>query len=115
MSVTVLGEIPAINEKQRNGPVKGDWSKTVENDLKELNITLSLEEIEQIKSTKFKKMVTHRVKTKALEDLKRKQTQLSKIKLIKFEQLETVDYLKSNRVVKLIEEKRKIFSVICVS
>ena len=51
---------------------KGDWALTCLNDLKELRIYESLEEIKQMSENKFKSILKNRVKENALNYLKEK-------------------------------------------
>ena len=54
-------------------PVRRDWASTVMNDLKELEITLSLEEIKNMTKMKFSRILKIRMKENALKYLIRKQ------------------------------------------
>ena len=56
-----------IYDTQSKQPVKGDWSITVWNDLKEYDFTI--EEIVNIKRNKLKKIVNKKMKEKAFLEL----------------------------------------------
>ena len=54
---------------QLNQPVKGDWVSTCLEDLSQLKINKSLEEIKQISENKFKTLLKTRIKENAFEYL----------------------------------------------
>ena len=49
--------------------VKGDWVKTITEDMKELGIDLTMEEIAVTAKMRFKEIIKNKVKTKALQYL----------------------------------------------
>ena len=76
---------------QVDEPTKGDWATKCFLDIKELNITESLEEITKMSKTKFSALVKSKIKLNALKYLKGKQK--SKGSEICYEDIEMADYL----------------------
>ena len=64
--------------EQMNNPVKGDWTTTVQNDLKELNINMSFIDISSISKRIFKNIVKKACKQSAFNHLLEKTAKLSK-------------------------------------
>ena len=91
---------------QCESPVKGDWVITVLEDLQELGINKSFDDISEISKDAFKKMVKEKVKKKALFFLKDLQQTHSKSKNLDYKDLELQNYLESDLSIK---EKSFIF------
>ena len=79
---------------QCDQPIRGDWVSTVNQDLIELDINLSFEEIERISKDAFKELVKKNVKKCALDYLKKLQQTHSKARNLPYE-LDLQMYLKS--------------------
>ena len=94
---------------QLKNPVKGDWVTTCLNDLKELKINETLEEIENMSKNKFKNLVKSKILKNALEYLLSKQG--SKGQEIAYTSLEMADYLQPFNSTLNIEEKQKLFAL----
>ena len=94
---------------QYQNPVRGDWVSCCLNDLKYLNINISIEEIKIMKKTQFKKLLKESIKNKALEYLLDKQG--SKGKEIKYSCLKMAEYLLPNEEKLSISERRNIFAI----
>jgi hypothetical protein len=90
-------------------PTKGDWASKWFLDLKELNITESLEEITKMSKTKFSNMVKSKIKLNALKYLKEKQK--SKGSEICYIDIEMADYLLPENKMLTIDEKQQLFAV----
>lgn len=101
--------IRRVFDAQRGLPLKGDWARTVEDDIIELKLNLTIDEIELMKTNEFEKIVKEKSEEKGFCDMRKKLKELSKVKNINFEKLETTDYLNPNKLVKSTEEKRRIF------
>ena len=95
-------------ELQVTNPTRGDWASACFNDLKDLRINESLEEIKQMSKMKFNKMVKERINENALNYLTQKQQR--KGKEIIYKRIELADYLQPYNKLS-IEEKRKIFEL----
>ena len=76
---------------QFDEPSRGDWASTCTNDLKELNISYSLEEIRIMTKDKFKRILKEKVKESALKYLLEKKGK--KGKEIEYTTLEMAEYL----------------------
>jgi hypothetical protein len=76
---------------QLNQPVKGDWVSTCLEDLSQLKINKSLEEIKQISENKFKSLLKTRIKENAFEYLLKRRG--SKGQGIHYSTLEMSEYL----------------------
>ena len=94
---------------QLKNPTKGDWASSCQQDLKELEINLSMQEIKSITKSKFTKIIKKAIQVKALEYLLRKQG--SKGKEMKYEELKLAEYLSpcENRIT--ITDQRNIFAI----
>ena len=89
-------------------PTKGDWGSTCIQNLQELNIDESLEDIKLMTKQKFKNILNERIIKAAIIYLKGKQG--SKGKEIEFCDIQMADYLLPSSGL-LVEDQRKIFSI----
>ena len=94
---------------QLKEPVKGDWAATCLDDLKNLKIKESLEEIKLMSKGQFKNIVKKRISESAFIYLTQKQRK--KGKEIKYLGLEMSNYLLPSSYGLSIDEKRKIFAM----
>ena len=94
---------------QINQPTKGDWASQIKSDLKQLNITESLEEIKNMTQSNFKGRIKSQILKKSLEYLLEKRK--SKGKEIEYKKLEMAEYLQPINKTLNIENKRKMFAV----
>ena len=83
---------------QSRAPIRGDWALTIREDLKELNISYTFEEIKQMSKEQFRKIVSESVQLQSFKYLNEKKLTQSKIKHIKYEKLQMQEYLKPNRI-----------------
>ena len=90
-------------------PSRGDWASTCLNDLKQLNLTLSMEEIKLMSKYKFATMLKSKIQKNALTYLTEKQGK--KGKEIKYTCLEMEEYLKPINNSLSIDLKRDLFAV----
>jgi hypothetical protein len=90
-------------------PSRGDWASTCLEDLKELDISLSLEEIKKMTKYKFSNILKVRISKNALNYLRTKQGK--KGKEIEHESLEMSEYLtpRNNNLTKT--QKQEMFAV----
>ena len=95
---------------QRQSPVKGDWVTTVTNDMRELGINLTMEEIAGTSKLRFKEIIKNKVKMKALQYLTKLKDSHSKVKNIKHENIKLQPYLLSENKNLTINEKKFIFA-----
>ena len=87
---------------------KGDWVSTCLQDLKELEVKESLQEIKEISEIKFTNLLNSGIKKNALEYLKGKQRR--KGAEISYTEIEMAEYLMPFSSKLTIEEKQKIFA-----
>ena len=92
---------------QFNRPVKGDWTETVKENLKELGITEDLRVIRQKTKETFKKHVKQMARKAVLEELLNKKSKHSKLNNLEYTELTTQKYFKSTGISK--EQSRLIF------
>ena len=90
-------------------PTKGDWASRVIQDLKDLKISCTLKEIENMSYNQFKKIVKERIRKEAFIYLKDKIR--SKGKENRFEDLRMAEYLLPENRSLNINEKQKLFEV----
>ena len=72
-----------------------DWISMVLEDLQKLNLSISLEELRQMKKSKLKQTLNRLVKGKKLKELVKKKESHSKVKHIKHTALEMQRYFKA--------------------
>ena len=89
-------------------PTKFDWISTCIKDLKKLKIEVSLEDIRNLPTNQFKKLIRKKCKELALEYLLKKRG--SKGKELIYNEIQTAEYLLPNDELN-IEEQRTIFSI----
>ena len=97
-------------EAQCDQPIRGDWVSTVKQDMSDLNIQVSFEEISEISKEAFKKLVKEKVQKSALNYLKNLQISHSKSKNICYEDLSLQGYLRSGTTNMTIKEKLFCFA-----
>ena len=95
---------------QLEQPTRGDWVSTVKQDLAELNINMSFEEIENVSEEAFKKFVKDKVQKAALDYLKSLQLTHSKSENLSYNELSLQGYLKSGTNNMTIKEKSFCFA-----
>ena len=94
---------------QYENPTKGDWASSCVQDLKDLDIDISLEEIKTLPKTHFCKLLKKSIQVKALEYLLSKQR--SKGQEIHYPELKMAEYLMPNFEKISIEDRRNIFEI----
>ena len=94
---------------QFKNPTRGDWASRCIQDLKYLEISMSLEEIKNLNKIQFNKILTVSIQQKALEYLVSKRR--SKGKDISHTVLKMADYLMPNYENLSIEDRRRIFEI----
>ena len=90
-------------------PTKGDWISSCQQDLIDLDINLSFEEITKISKYQLKKQIKESISKKAFEYLIKKQG--SKGKEMKYTELQMAEYLQPNEQEITIQEQRNIFAI----
>ena len=93
---------------QLDQPSKGDWASSCVSDLKDLDISLSFEEISQISKQKFTKILNEKIKQSALSYLTSKQN--IKGGDIIYSNLEISEYLSPMNNLSM-SEKRRMFQI----
>ena len=78
---------------QARKPVKNDWSLTVRENLDELKITLTENQIQNMSKIRFQKIVKESIKNAAFEYLLKLKNSHSKVSHIPYETLKMQDYL----------------------
>ena len=85
-------------EAQWENPSKNDWTETVKNDLRTLQINLSTREIKAMKKERFKGIVKQSVKAISLKYLLSMKQKQSKMDSLEYSELKTQSYLKSDKI-----------------
>ena len=93
---------------QMEKPTAGDWASTCIEDLRQLGITESLDEIQKMTKMKFNRMLKTKTKESALRYLNKKKGK--KGKEISYQSLEMAKYLLPYNKMS-ISQKRKIFEI----
>ena len=93
---------------QLSKPTRGDWASSCQEDLKSLKITLSNQEIQEMTKNKFTSLIKERIKEKALNYLKEKQSK--KGGRIEYKNLEMAEYLQPTCEIEN-REKVKLFEI----
>ena len=88
-----------------------DWISTVLEDLNDLNMSVNLEDIKQMKKSKLKETLNKVIKENALRELTKKKESHSKVKDVKHTTLEMQRYLKASDVKINQEEVQTIFKL----
>ena len=96
-------------ELQMEEPIKGDWASTCFQDLQQLEISESLDEIKRMSKSKFTNMLKSRLRVNALKYLIEKQK--SKGKEISYSELKMADYLLPYNSELTILEKQQVFRI----
>ena len=94
---------------QLEGNKKGDWIKTCIEDLRSLNMSESLEEIEKFSKNQYRKEINKRIKESAFEYLKRKRKK--KGIEINYSDFQMAEYLMPNNQNISIESQQYLFAV----
>ena len=94
-------------EEQCANKLTGDWIHQVEEDLQILDISLTLQEIQEMSKGQFKSLVKKQTEGAALKYLLSQQTKLSKSIDCDYSKLETQSYLLSKNL--SIPQKRMLF------
>ena len=94
---------------QFKNPTRGDWASSCLQDLKDLQIEMSLDEIKKIPKTKFSGIIQKAIQKRAFEYLISKQG--SKGQEIRYTELKMAEYLLPSYEKITIEEQRNIFSI----
>ena len=109
-----------VFQAQLKSPCKGDWSSTVSNDLCELGITLTHQEISRMSKEKLQKFLKEKIKKSAFEYLitkKEKNKERSKVKDVNYTNLEIQPYILPNSLSTKTSESiqlcRFVFSLRC--
>ena len=102
-----------VFEKQSKNKSKHDWVTTICNDLEEIGLSVTFEEIQKMSRRKWKSMVKVVTEKKALIDLNETKNGHSKVKQIKYEKLEMQAYFLPNRLKVSKEEILFIFKMRC--
>ena len=84
--------IKRVFNAQERKPIKDDWINTINSDKESLGVKYDNNDIKNMKINKFKKYVKTLVKEKTLKYLNSLKSQHSKVKHIKFEQLNPQKY-----------------------
>ena len=93
---------------QLEQPKRRDWASTCFENLDELNLDVSLEEIKNMKKSKFKIMLDEKIALSAFAYIKEKQG--SKGQEINLSELQTAEYLLPSSGL-LLKDQQKVFSL----
>ena len=95
-----------------NHPTRKDWLSTVKEILKMFKINLSLLQIQNMKTTKYKYAVKKQTRAAAFQYLSEKQENGKKGKLIIYKQLQMADYLLPDCTLS-VSDKIQLFAIRC--
>ena len=95
---------------QLESPVRGDWVRMITEDMKDLGIDMTMEEIAVTSKLRFKEFIKKKVEMKAFEYLLKLKDSHSKSKNIKHEKLHLQPYLRSQTKNLSINDKKFIFA-----
>ena len=104
--------IRSVLNAQIQNPTNGDWITTALEDIKSLEINLSLEEIQRLSKVNFKKMLKENVRIKSFQYLLNIKESHSKTINLEYSALSLQNYLKPFSLLS-IKEKSFIFSARC--
>ena len=90
-------------------PTKGDWASRCLEDIKYLEMNMKIEDIKEIKQSKFTKLINEAIENKALEYLLKLRG--SKGSEIKYKEIKMVDYLMPSKKKLTISDRRYIFAI----
>ena len=94
---------------QFENPTRGDWASSCSQDLDDLNIKLSLEDIKKMPKNKFSKTIQAAIQKIAFEYLTSRRG--SKGQEIEYTELKMAEYLLPNHEKITTEEQRNIFEI----
>ena len=80
-------------QAQLNKPARNDWTETVKQDLVDLEISLSFQEIKELSHDKFKGIVREKYRSAALKQLLIAKSSHSKMTSLNYRELKTQPYL----------------------
>ena len=100
-------------ETQLKNRKSRDWASTVLKDIEELNLNVTLADIQAMNKTSFKSMLKRSVNHKALKDLENRKLKHSKVNHIKHTSLKMQKYLLPNELKIRNEESQLIFKLRC--
>ena len=89
--------ISRFYNSQVKNPYKGDWCNTVQENLEEIEILLSVDQIKECSKTQFKTLVDKCVEKRTLTYLNNEKEGKSKVLHIDFKKLKMQKYLKPNK------------------
>ena len=98
-------------ESQKSHQTSKDWVTTITQDIKELNIDKTFEEIKKMKKNEFNRMVTQKIQKWTLDKLEEKKKTHSKVKELIHENLGIQKYLKHSNIKITKEERQLIFQL----
>ena len=90
---------------------KKDWVATVLEDIQELQLNLTLDNLKKMKKSEIKNILNKSVKQKAFEKLQKTKKSHSKVMNLKHTKLQMQSYLKSSKLKIKTEEARTIFKL----
>ena len=93
-----------------SNPIKGDWATSVKDDIKQLNLDITIDDVYTMPRHVFKRLVKDKVRQAAYEYLQEIKTSKSKAKDLSYVSLSPQGYLSSKCKIP-IEEKQFIFNV----
>ena len=102
----------AVWDRQVKSPSKNDWCELVKKDLKELNINLSFDDIENMSKSAFRNLINNACKKACFQSLLLEKSKLSKGSEIVFSTFQTQNYLNPGNGL-TIEEMRRIYHLRC--
>ena len=101
--------INMVLKKQLETPAPGDWGQACHKNLKELDIQMSIMDIENISEDSFRSLVRRKIEETALDYLNKQKMRHSKVLHILHPRLEIQEYLEAND--HNVQESKFLFSL----
>ena len=87
-----------VYQAQLRKPAKDDWEVRVHQDMNEIGMRLTDDEIKSMSKNNFKKTLKENILKSAFKYLQSLKTNHSKVKIIKYDKLEVQPYVTSNKL-----------------
>ena len=102
--------IKQVFYQQCESPLRTDWATMVQKNMKEINLSMSFEEISLMKKTKFKNKIKDLCEKACLSDYLLQKSRLSKGKTLSYNTLKMQTYFKSKNCLSA-DSMRKIYAL----
>ena len=96
-------------QAQLKSPVHGDWGQTCYKDLEELDISLTINDIERMSEQSFRRLVKEKTDLQALDYLNHLKAKHSKVMNVDHQNLNMQAYLEPNEI--SVQESKFMFAL----